>query len=805
MRPFVVLLLSTSALVAPLHAAQAEDVAWPELGGWGQAWEVNAPPPDDVPPAMAAPVPVPPPPVAAAPRNQQKITPQNNRADDGDRPISLTADEVSNDRELGIITARGSIDAHQGRRHLQADVLSYNSRHSMIAASGHVVLVEPSGDVVRTDYLEITDDFADGLAKQIQYMAADKSRVTAPSMTRAGGNRTDFDKASYTPCEPCKDHPDRAPVWQVNADRVTHKQDEQSVEYRDAWLDVAGVPVAYVPYLSTPDPTVRRRSGFLTPTFAGSTTLGESVTTPYYLVVSPQEDFTFFPRWMLGQITHGANADTADQAVLNRLNLGVQERWTGYRGAGDNMFSITENPTTHQIRGMINAKMVVDVNDTWRTGYNVMRLSDDTYARVYSYMIPGDKPWLSSRAYGEGFWDRDYAVVEAYSFQGITPGIDAATQAPWVMPHGSFSHVSSPGKWDDTWTWTADTLTYMRQAGTSASRINNNVAWNLPYRDALGQDWRVTSAVRVDGYHSDDYSTYGSTYAGRAMPSLAVNWKYPFTNTSNSFPQTISPLGMVAVSPNGGNPSHIPNEDSIDYELDDTNIFQSNRIVGLDRVEGGARGAYGLRWTGYTRQGSVLLQMAQGWRAHQDYEFDSITGWNGSLSDYVGRVSVDPGGNMRFTDRVRLDRDNLSAKRNEATIKVGPEALWGSVSYYYFEKNTPTTVNIAPDGNILALSNTSTTTSLSPYGREQQIYFTLESQLSRYWSIGGTYQDDLVSSQGGPIGWRAHLTYNDECFAFVGNVYRNFTYQNDYLAGITFAVNVVFKTFGQMPLTIYSD
>ena len=792
MRQFIALLLSTTAIVAPMQSVLADDMVWPQVGGWGQAWEAGTA-------EQAKPTPVAAPPAAKPPKANRK--PQSaTKNDDSDHPIKLTADEISDDKELGIVTARGAVEAFQGRRHLTADTLTYNIKQDVITATGNVTLVEPAGDVTKADYLEITDDFASGLARTIRYMAADRSRVTAPSMTRSGDNRTDFDNANYTPCEPCKEHPEKPPLWSVDAKLVTHNQDEKTIEYEDAWLKVDGVPVGYTPYMSTADPTVKRSSGFLMPTFAGSSSLGESITTPYYLVLGPQEDITFFPRWMLTQFTHTASSNTADEVILNRVNLGVQDRWTGTHGAADNFFSITEDPDTHKVRGMINAKGIVDLDDTWRAGYNILRLSDDTYSRTYNYVIPADKPWLSSRAYTEGFWQQDYAVIEAYSFQGITTGTDAATQAPWVMPHAVYNHISSPGRWDDTWTVSTDTLTYMRQSGTSASRLDNNIAWNLPYRDSLGEDWKLTTSFRADVYHSDDYSTYGSSYAERAIPQIAINWKYPFTNDSSIFPQTISPLGMLAVSPNGGNPHNLPNEDSIDYELDDTNIFQPNRMVGLDRVEGGVRGAYGLRWTGYTKHGSVLLQIAQGWRGHDDQTFDAVTGFNGSFSDYVARLSVSPGGNFAFNDRVRLDRDTLSAKRNEASIAAGPEAFRGSVSYYYFEKNTPDTVNIAPDNNVI----TSSSGTATPYERQQQVYIAMESQLTRYWSFGGSYQLDL-SNMGGPLGWRSHFTYNDDCFAFVGSVNRNFTYQNDYLAGITFAMNIVLKTFGQMPLTLYSD
>ena len=80
-----------------------------------------------------------------------------------------------------------------------------------------------------------------------------------------------FNSGVYTACEPCKAHPERPPLWQVRAAKIIENQQTHVVYYEDAWLEVAGVPIAYVPYFSAPDPTVTRQSGLLAPTFTRST------------------------------------------------------------------------------------------------------------------------------------------------------------------------------------------------------------------------------------------------------------------------------------------------------------------------------------------------------------------------------------------------------------------------------------------------------------------------------------------------------------------------------------------------------
>ncbi len=57
-----------------------------------------------------------------------------------------------------------------------------------------------------------------------------------------------------------------------------------------------GVPIAYVPYMSTPDPTVTRKSGVLPPAYTASqqhSVPGFSV--PYFLALAPNYDVTITP------------------------------------------------------------------------------------------------------------------------------------------------------------------------------------------------------------------------------------------------------------------------------------------------------------------------------------------------------------------------------------------------------------------------------------------------------------------------------------------------------------------------------
>ena len=88
----------------------------------------------------------------------------------------------------------------------------------------------------------------------------DKTRFTAPRAERTDGETFVFDKGIYTACEPCKDNPEKPPLWQVRAAKIIHKKSEQTIYYEDATLELLGIPVAYLPYFWMPRKTLQRRS-----------------------------------------------------------------------------------------------------------------------------------------------------------------------------------------------------------------------------------------------------------------------------------------------------------------------------------------------------------------------------------------------------------------------------------------------------------------------------------------------------------------------------------------------------------------
>jgi len=125
--------------------------------------------------------------------------------------------------------------------------------------------------------------------------------MAATRADRTSGNYTVFHDSVYTACEPCKDDPKKPPLWQVKSARMIHDQSEKMIYFEDARLEFFGQPMAWLPYFSAPDPTVKRKTGLLIPSINSSKIYGTAIELPYYWALAPNYDATFSPLITTGQ------------------------------------------------------------------------------------------------------------------------------------------------------------------------------------------------------------------------------------------------------------------------------------------------------------------------------------------------------------------------------------------------------------------------------------------------------------------------------------------------------------------------
>ncbi|XOJ73615.1 putative LPS assembly protein LptD [Candidatus Pelagibacter sp. Uisw_114] len=116
-------------------------------------------------------------------------------------------------------------------------------------------------------------------------------RINSVSVSGDESN-TYFNKGVFTSCKKT----DKCPPWKITSNKIHHDKIKKQIVYKNAWLEIYDFPVVYFPKFFHPDPTVERQSGFLRPEMSNSNTLGSSVYTPYFFVISDNKDLTIKPR-----------------------------------------------------------------------------------------------------------------------------------------------------------------------------------------------------------------------------------------------------------------------------------------------------------------------------------------------------------------------------------------------------------------------------------------------------------------------------------------------------------------------------
>ena len=330
--------------------------------------------------------------------------------------------------------------------------------------------------------------------------------------------------------------------------RITHDQQVHRIYYRDAWMEIYGVPVVYMPYFSNPDPTVKRQTGLLVPEFSFSSNLGAAARVPYFFTLGPSADATLLPIF------------TTKQGVVlggeyrRRLQTGEVELDGSATKADREKDNGTDENT---FRGHINGKARFDLNDDWRWGADLQRASDKTYRRLYDY---GNERTLTTQAFAENFNDRSYGLARSMWFQGLRDQ-DNNDEFPLIWPEATYHYVGEPGSIGNYLTFDAGALNLTRVEGRDSRRLHSLAGWHLPFTSRQGYVVNLGATVDVDGYwvtgfnpdNPDDVDPTSDTKdgtTGRIFPQVSAEVRYPFVQYNERFTQVIEPIGALIVAPN---------------------------------------------------------------------------------------------------------------------------------------------------------------------------------------------------------------------------------------------------------------
>jgi LPS-assembly protein len=703
---------------------------------------------------------------------------------DSKQPLYLQGDELVYDTKGSKVVARGNVEIFYNNYVLKSDEVTYDQAASTLTAVGNVEVKEPNGNVIRAERYTLTDDFKDGFVQALSVQGKDDTRIAAERAVRRDGNVTEFQNGKFSPC---KSDPGKPPLWCISAARIVHDQPNGNITYQDAFFELFGQKVLYLPYFQHPDPSVKRRSGFLIPELSSSSTLGFTAEIPYFFNLAPNYDLTFHP--MIA----------AKQGVLwqgdwrHRLSFaGITGEYT-VKLAGIDQTSLDSRIVGSNLpenwRGSVQTKGAFSLSSWWKFGWDVTVESDDSFRRFYKLdnILQTDRV---NTLYLQGLGERSYFAMTGYQLGGLLL-TDSKIADSRVMPVIDWNYVVSNSVFGGELGWNVNALNLSRSDALSSNtystlttkvplvdsnitRVSAEVNWRRKLTDQVGITYTPFANVRGDitqlSNAPDPSRTTTITLATasrsplldetqtRGVASAGVLAAYPWIANSATASHVIEPLGQIIGRTAKENQHRAPDEDARSLVFDDTNLFELSKFSGYDRTETGTRANVGLQYTFQANSGGsarVLVGQSYHLSGENAYAMPGLdidgkrvynpnAGLATARSDYVLGVYVAPSTIFRAIGQMRFDETSLALRRADlmAQVNYGPISATGMYGF--------TTADPLAAGALNTIN-------------QQQFTGSLALKLSERWSLVGSVVYDIDEKF--RVQDALQVKYADDCFA----------------------------------------
>ena len=623
-----------------------------------------------------------------------------------DDEVILKADQFEENRDTSVITASGNVEIRVGTRTLKADKVIYDRSSETVRAQGHVQITDESGQVQFADEIEADQDFRNGFATRFSARMGEFGVVTSSSAVRTDGTRNSLEQVIFTNCPVCEEKGSN-PTWALRARRATLDQEDQMISYQDAVLELGGVPVLYVPWFAHPDPNSERRSGLLIPDAGVSSRLGAFYEQPYLFVISPSEDLVIAPM-LATEVNPLVKVD-----YRRRFFSGVVQAEGSITHEQD--FDSDGNKFGDDTwRSHLYAVGKFDINKDWQWGFGVESQTDDLYDQRYDIdgenelrgLIASQPRQLLTQLYTTAQQPDFYFEAGTFLFQGLR-ATDIDSQIPTVAPSlfvekvfdlGAGGQISTDFSAVGLFRNDVQQLPTGQPVGgplpvsrpaLDTARATASVEYGSQFIFGPGLVFEPYASARGDVYRVDDGGAAGPQDLSRFLGVAGGQISYPLISRSAGMDIIIEPIVMAAYgTPNANNPI-IPNEDSLVFEADETNLFKPSAVTNYDLWEGGGRAAVGVNATAKVGQDFELSALVgRRWREDADPSFNQLSNLSGEKSDYVASVRADLAKVVDVGARFRMN-DDLSVNRVDIDAGVNIWAIRGDARYFKVSE-TPT-------------------------------------------------------------------------------------------------------------------
>jgi len=448
-------------------------------------------------------------------------------------------------------------------------------------------------------------------------------RLRGNTINTESGN-TIITKGVFTTCKKNDD----CPPWQLSANEIKHDKKKKTIYYKDAWLKIYDKPVFYFPKFFHPDPTVKRQSGFLMPSFSSSSNLGSSFNIPYYHVLSDNKDLTLKPRFYSGE----------------KLLLQSEYRQVNANSKSSLDLSFF-NGTNVSNRGHFFLNTYKELNFSYfeESDLDIVleQVTNDTYLKSYNIQSPiiSDSSLLESSikigAYKESLLlDLEFKVYEDLStkesdrYEYISPNYNLVKEFEGSDDLNGIFSLNSSGSAKNYDTNVVEKVVINDLYFKSNPKIMENGIMSSYNFLLKNTNTDADNSLKYERNPNHDLGTL-----------VEYNSTYPLKKVTNKHDNILKPKISLRYSPNS-----TKNIRNTERRIDTNNIFSLNRIAKNDTIEGGASLTYGAEFLKTNLEGKNLFDMslANIIRVNENTNLPSNSSLGEKMSDIFGSINFSP-------------------------------------------------------------------------------------------------------------------------------------------------------------------
>ena len=453
--------------------------------------------------------------------------------------------------------------------------------------------------------------------------------------------------------------------WELNSKEFNHDKQKKIFEYKDSWLKIFNLKTIYLPYFNHPDPTVKRKTGFLTPSYKTSESFGTSINFPYFKVLDIDKDITFNPRYYADKSFLLQNEY---RQVLNKSKI-----------TSDFGFLIGEAGT----KGHLFYNIIGRFDDNKSYELNLEGVKGDNYLKNHnlkdnSSLIDNENLLLSNLNLDWNFQDSQFNTSFKI-YEDLSRGYHDRHQ--YVFPEFNFiKNISVPEEYNGNFVF--DTYGYNSVYDTNVKEnvlINN---FHFETNDVINSSGVVTKfdfLLKNANSYAENSLDFKDNENYEIFETIKIDNHFPLIKKNKKHTYYLNPRSSLRYSPNGN--TDISEKDFI---LNYNNAFALDRIGVNSQVEGGASLTLGLEFKKNDEKFGNILDFRLGnvIKPNKDYKLPTKSKLNETRSDIFGDLKFKLNEYIMLGYSFSYDRDFDFSNLDSINLGLGANNFISEFNYY---------------------------------------------------------------------------------------------------------------------------